>query len=324
MCIRDSAKFRVGVDGGERSFKAFCEAFAMLQRNDKLIVYHCSNPGRYAEMAPCFHPDVIMSKFETEAIKYGMDPSLINAGANPTIEMVIEEKQHPSDRIRDKIVQFVSAQQIDVLFLGTFGAKGQDKPGAVNKEGLERVGSSAQAAVERAWSSVVIIHSRVPARMPGSQARFLVAVDGSDLSHKGLMAACHLAQPADTVLAMVLSRDDSTGYVPMCFRPEAIAERYTELLSEEYKLGSTLLESTGRKSVGRYLVDAAEREDVHASYLVLGSRGMSSREAYLGSVAKFCMQHVRVNMVVVKEQSSELRPQEDLTLKGAVGEGEGV
>ena len=40
------------------------------QKGDMLVVYHCSNPGRYKSMAQSFDPKVILSHFETQALKY--------------------------------------------------------------------------------------------------------------------------------------------------------------------------------------------------------------------------------------------------------------
>ena len=64
-----------------------------------------------------------MSTFETQAISMGIDPEQINKGANPQIEFVVEQKQSEDDKIRDKIVNYVSANSVDVLFIGSYGAK---------------------------------------------------------------------------------------------------------------------------------------------------------------------------------------------------------
>ena len=74
-------------------------------------------------MSPNFHPDHILSTFETQAISMGVDPEQINKGDNPQIEFVTEQKTSQEDKIRDKIVNYVSANKVDVLFIGSYGAK---------------------------------------------------------------------------------------------------------------------------------------------------------------------------------------------------------
>merc|ERR1719313_529550 len=276
--------------------------------NDKLIVYHCSNPARYADMSPSFHPDAIMATFESQAISLGHDPASLK-GPDASIEFVIEEKQSATDKIRDKITKFASKAKVDVLFLGSFGAKGQDKPGHKQEVGLERVGASAQACIEKATCTCVIVKSQTPKR-GDEPARFLVGVDGSDISHKGFLIGCHLAQRSDSLLAMTIGETDPTRRfkVPLCFRPEMIVERYNELLSEMH-LGEAMIEYPKPEiGLGRHFIEASEREGVEANYLIFGSKGLSGRRAALGSVAAYCCKHARVGVIVVKESSRELRP----------------
>eukprot|EP00658_Telonema_sp_P-2_P028777 TRINITY_DN2199_c0_g1_i8.p1 TRINITY_DN2199_c0_g1~~TRINITY_DN2199_c0_g1_i8.p1 ORF type:complete len:101 (+),score=32.00 TRINITY_DN2199_c0_g1_i8:172-474(+) len=88
----------------------------------------------------------------------------------------------------------------------------------------------------------------------------------------------------------------------MCIRDSQ--ERYRELLGEHCPTGEVLLERSDQGlSIGKQIVQVSEREEVDASFIVLGSVGMSCRTAYLGSTAKHCVNHARVNVVVVKEQS---------------------
>jgi len=62
-------KFMVPVDASANATKAFHHACRLLATGDEIILYHVTNPGRYPQMAPVYHPDAIKAAFETEAIK---------------------------------------------------------------------------------------------------------------------------------------------------------------------------------------------------------------------------------------------------------------
>merc|ERR1711865_524653 len=205
---------------------------------------------------------------------------------------------------------------------GSFGAKGQDKPGHVSTNGLERVGASAQACVEKACCTVVVLKNGQPERGQES-ARFLVGVDGSDISHRGFLQACHLAQRADSLITVTIGEPcpQHRQRVPLCFRPNVIQERYNELLAEMH-LGEALVETPDRESsLAKHLIKLSEDEKIAANYLVFGSKGLSGKRAALGSVAAYCVKHARVGVVVIKNSSRDLRPAEQLTNKGA-GQGD--
>eukprot|EP00657_Telonema_sp_P-1_P012284 TRINITY_DN8769_c0_g2_i2.p1 TRINITY_DN8769_c0_g2~~TRINITY_DN8769_c0_g2_i2.p1 ORF type:complete len:249 (-),score=78.65 TRINITY_DN8769_c0_g2_i2:101-847(-) len=208
------------------SHKAFTEAFAMLQPGDKLVVYHCTNPARYPDMSSEFQPEVIMESFRNLAMEYGLDAQELE-GENPTIEFVIEEKSSAEDKIRDKLVNFARTNRVDVLFLGAFGVKGAVKGSASLDEGEHRAGASAQAAVERAPCTVVVLKPSSPARKIGADVRFLVAVDGSKISYKAVTQTAHLSQSGDTVIAMTIGRQTDSAEVPAHYRPGAVS--YTHL-----------------------------------------------------------------------------------------------
>ena len=125
--------------------------------------------------------------------------------------------------------------------------------------------------------------------------------------------------------------------MPVCFRPEIIVQRYNELLAEMH-MGEAMLEYPNHAiGLGRHFIEASEREEVSAHYLVFGSKvslslccfrqliedvqGLSGGKAALGSVAAYCVKHARVGVMVVKASSRDLRTDEVLNGKG-VGHGD--
>lgn len=225
-------KFMVGVDGSDVAHNAWKAAVHMMQKGDMLVVYHCSNTGRYKERSENFDPDVIKSFFETEAIKADIT-------FTHRVDYVIEDKQNPSDKIREKILKYANENAVDVLVLGSYGSKGF----ANSKFGKERIGTSAFEAVRNARCTSVVIKPTTKVPDPTDKespdcASFLVGVDGSDIAHQGFLQAAHLSQRKDKLVTLTLGETipSRSSKVPLCFRPEVIQERYSEELQVPARL----------------------------------------------------------------------------------------
>lgn len=305
-------KFMVGVDGSDISLKAWKTAVHMMQKGDMLVVYHCSNPGRYKEKAASFDPGVIKSNFETQAIK-------ADIAFKYRIDYVFEDKQSPSDKIRDKIIKHSTENHVDVLVLGSYGSKGCTN----SKYGADRVGSSAFEAVRNSKCTTVLVKpsTQVPdVTEPGNDERasFLCGVDGSDIAHQGFLQAAHLCQRADRLVTLTLGESipSRSSKVPLCFRPEVIQERYSEELQiMGFEDSEAVLERCPPgMSVPTKFIKAAEEKEI--TFLVFGSKGLSGSSATLGSVANMCIKKAPCGVVVIKLSSRDLRPAESLERKG--------
>jgi len=302
-------KFMVGVDGSDVSFKAWQAAIQMMQKGDMLIVYNCSNPGRYKTMSANFDPEVIKSKFETEAIKADIAMKF-------RIDYVHEDKENASDKIRTKVLAYAAMQKVDVLVLGSYGSKG------TKDKGMERIGSCALQAVTSAHCTCVLVKLSTP--IPDGRdepMKYMVAVDGSDIAHQGFIQAAHLCQRNDDLTTITLGEYIPTRAtkVPLCFRPEIIQERYSEELRNMGYNSTAVLEKcpSGMSIPTKFMKEAEDRE---ANFLVIGSKGLSGSSAALGSVANACIRKARMGVVVVKLSSRDLRPEEILESKGLAAE----
>jgi len=169
-------KFMVGVDGSDVALQAWKTAVHMMQKGDMLVVYHCSNPGRYKSMAPIYDPKVILAGFSTEAIKHDI-------AFSHRIDYIHEDKQCASDKIRTKLLEYAAAHHVDVLVLGSYGAKG------IGNRGVEHIGSTAIEAVTNARMTAVVVKPTSVIPQGEETASYLVAVDGSDISHQGFLQA---------------------------------------------------------------------------------------------------------------------------------------
>jgi nucleotide-binding universal stress UspA family protein len=265
-------------------------------------------------MAPCYHPDAIKADFENEAIR-------ADVAFNYRIDYVHEDKQSASDKIRNKILNYAHDNNVDVLVLGSYGAKGHER----SNNGIEHVGSSALEAVKNAHCTTVLIKpdTKVPDHFFGSEERasFMIGVDGSDIAHQGFLQAAHLCQRNDKLVTLTLGESipSRSSRVPLCFRPEVIQERYTEALQEMgFGHDAVLQRCQAGLSIPAMFMKVAEERAI--TFLVFGSKGLSGSGAELGSVAHACVRKARCGVIVVKLSSRDLRPNEQLEDKGLAAE----
>jgi len=176
------ATLMVAVDGGIVAKQAFHYAARLMRKDDKLIVYHVTNPGRYKDMAPSFQPDVIKSSFETEAIK-------ADIAMTHTVEYVVEEKKDESDKVRNKIRDYASSNA-DVVVLGSFGHKSHSKVDDEHKDSFSKIGSTTSTVTSGCDAAVVVLkRSTCDLKVKGCN-RYCVAVDGSELAHAAFVEGC--------------------------------------------------------------------------------------------------------------------------------------
>eukprot|EP00656_Telonema_subtile_P013378 TRINITY_DN1679_c0_g1_i2.p1 TRINITY_DN1679_c0_g1~~TRINITY_DN1679_c0_g1_i2.p1 ORF type:complete len:340 (+),score=65.77 TRINITY_DN1679_c0_g1_i2:191-1210(+) len=322
--------FVVGVDGSNIAMQAFHATCRMLdRRKDKLYLIHVTNPGRYQEMAPCFHPDTIRSTFETAYIREDLMP--LQASGN--LEFEIREKTTPADKVRHMVTEFAHEKGADVLVLGSYGAKSTASGGS----SMERIkrregpGTTAVYAVQHAQCTCVLIkESEFAESVEQAQKqrvkymvllacvlvceRGQVAVDGSDVSHEGYMMATALASPTDEMDVVSLERhEDNT---PAALSGAAIEERYNDENAVYFPTGTMSLVDRNSDERAQTVPErlchlAMERS---ATLLCLGSEGLSGASTRphtqmmfedhwtpgLGSVANWALNKGRCSVLVVK------------------------
>eukprot|EP00656_Telonema_subtile_P013377 TRINITY_DN1679_c0_g1_i1.p1 TRINITY_DN1679_c0_g1~~TRINITY_DN1679_c0_g1_i1.p1 ORF type:complete len:327 (+),score=66.86 TRINITY_DN1679_c0_g1_i1:191-1171(+) len=309
--------FVVGVDGSNIAMQAFHATCRMLdRRKDKLYLIHVTNPGRYQEMAPCFHPDTIRSTFETAYIREDLMP--LQASGN--LEFEIREKTTPADKVRHMVTEFAHEKGADVLVLGSYGAKSTASGGS----SMERIkrregpGTTAVYAVQHAQCTCVLIKESEFAesveQAQKQRVKYMVAVDGSDVSHEGYMMATALASPTDEMDVVSLERhEDNT---PAALSGAAIEERYNDENAVYFPTGTMSLVDRNSDERAQTVPErlchlAMERS---ATLLCLGSEGLSGASTRphtqmmfedhwtpgLGSVANWALNKGRCSVLVVK------------------------
>lgn len=239
------------------------EAKNDLANNDKLIVYHVTNPDKYQDMAQNFHPDTIISSFETEAIRCD-----INFGFD--IKYVVEEKKDKDDKIRNKIRDYADANA-DVIVLGAFGAKRTIRESADN---AICIGNTTALVTSGCKAVAIVVGLNALGMPPQKQRRFLVAVDGSDMSHCAVMETIKYMKNGDYIQIIYVETDSNKKGKP-------IIEKYDQLLVESKVKGvCKCIKKQKDVSISDEILDVAETGDEMSEYggvhlIVMGSNGLS-------------------------------------------------
>lgn len=133
--------------------------------------------------------------------------------------------------------------------------------------------------------------------------KYMACVDGSDLAHEGYKVAAAFSnarKDLDPLVACMLEANQRTDiYVPLCFRPANIMERYTEA-NQTYAPGRSEVQVVQRNKelVPKQLQQVADASG--AVFIVLGSRGLSGGEAAMGSVANYILKKGHACVIIVK------------------------
>jgi len=257
----------VAVDGSDVAVQAFNYAARLLKKrdkndkskNDKLVIYHVTNPERYPDMSANFRPDVIKAAYETYAIKadinYGFD-----------IQFKIENKT-ADKKIREMIRDFAE-ENADIIVLGAFGYK------RVQRDDFASIGSTT-ATVTAGCKAVAIVIGRDTKPLPlRRQRRFLAAVDGSDLAHCAVWEALKHMLKGDYMQIVHVEGENDVG-------GQTIVERYDKwLIENKIKGACKSIKKPPEVSIANELLDAAETGDECSEFgathiIVIGSHGLS-------------------------------------------------
>jgi nucleotide-binding universal stress UspA family protein len=159
--------------------------------------------------------------------------------------------------------------------------------------------------------------------------KFLVCVDGSQVSFMAFRDTMNLAKPTDTVLVVHCVEDVRQRYLQnMTFMPEIGVQNFSDSQNQINLEGRRLLEGfiarakrMGRNDVVGVLgVTISEGEFIcrlaksrGCDFVVLGRRGLSGlKRWFVGSTSKYVMEHCEANVIVVKHDE----PTTQATQKG--------
>lgn len=275
--------FVVGVDGSQISFKAFHATCRLIdRRKDQLFLYHVTNPDKYEDIPASFQPDTIKEEYEARSVR----EELLGMQADLRYEFVLDSKESSESKVRSMVLDFAHAKQADVLVLGCFGAKGVRQHEGHSTGSRDKLGCTAMHAIQHANCTCILVKRDTTIPETVEEARkaplsFMVAVEGSDLAHRGYKTAVALAQDKDSIDVVTLETNHNAASMPACFRMEVIAERYTEenhmYCRNTGKVSPTKRDS--RLTIPAQLCEIAAQND--ATFLCFGSHGLSGDSSAL-------------------------------------------
>jgi len=265
-------KWMVPVDGSNIAVKAFHTAARLMKKGDgwadEIIVYHVTNPGRYQDMAPMYHPDTIKGHFETEAIKAD-----INMGH--TFTWVCEEKKDASNQKIREMIRDYADLHADIVVLGSFGSKSTEKVEADAE--FSCIGSTTALVTTACKATSIVVNTRSSELPIKNQRRFLIAIDGSDLSHQAFLEVLDMLRPGDYLMLVYIETSSNKAGAAIMAKYEA------ELLKLKVKGVSKLIKDPSIENgaaIAQKLVEIAESYDESAELgtadvIVIGSNGLS-------------------------------------------------
>jgi len=154
-------------------------------KNDRLIIYHCTNSNKLRGKAKCFGGDALMANMEDLVHE-------LQLRNEHEVQCVVEE-QGP-DMIAHQIKAYADAHA-DVLVVGQFKDVDIEKPDDDHEQGhLVAKGCKAALIVVKGSSKLALLNKR----------RFLAIVDGSDISHTAMLKAVQFMRKGDYIKVVYL------------------------------------------------------------------------------------------------------------------------
>lgn len=255
---KDRLRFMVAVDGSDIAMKAFRHAITQMRvrgddkvQNDKLIVYHATNPFRYSMENSRFNPDTLMETFKAEVTSRKLDDRF-------EIEYLVQAKEGEQDKISKKVRDYAD-EHADVLALGSYGIKRE------LGQKTDQMGSTTKL-VTTGCKAITIVLDGQTVELPECSRRYLVGVDGSDLSHCAAEETLRWMRKGDFIQMVHV---DTAGSELNAAR---IVEKYTAWLVENKIKGACQsITKTDEVSIADVILGMAGT--THC--VVVGSNGLS-------------------------------------------------
>eukprot|EP00658_Telonema_sp_P-2_P014064 TRINITY_DN15334_c0_g1_i1.p1 TRINITY_DN15334_c0_g1~~TRINITY_DN15334_c0_g1_i1.p1 ORF type:complete len:520 (-),score=88.03 TRINITY_DN15334_c0_g1_i1:250-1809(-) len=280
-------RYMTAVDGSDIAMTAFKFAASRLRaydpedttKNDKLVVYHCTNPIRYKHTRDSdFHPEVVMERYKLVAAKLRIDQL-------HEIDYVVETKQADSAKVREKVRSYAD-EHADVIFLGGHGAKREARSPMEAAGNHQEIGSTAALVTTGCKAIAFLFNGQTEPLFEMAQTRYLVAVDASDLSHCAVEETMRWMKKGDYL--QILHVHEPKDLEPA----KLLSKRYKDLLVESKVKGAcTSMARRNQYSVAQEILEAAETRDDEdmtiggAHVIVCGSHGLSRKLPPRGSEA---------------------------------------
>lgn len=175
-------------------------------------------------------------------------------------------------------------EHADLLFLGTYGAKKELGEAWHDQIGYDQIGTTA-ALITTGCQAVCCLVTHACRALPAKGRRFLVGVDGCDLSHAAVEEAMRYMKKGDYLQLVYVESEGESG--------EILLEKYDKfLISQKVKgVGESIGLCSGL-TIADEILDVAETgasgdEFGAVNIVVIGSAGLSTKLPPRGTDAYF-------------------------------------
>lgn len=269
--------FLVCVDGSDQSEIAFLSAMNLRKKFDHICVFHAFKGDHIDSLPTNFKPKIIKEKYEVDLT--GSIPSdrfsfiWEDRKGKPVINTLNLAISKQSD-------QLPGGDPPDFVLMGHHGRKGP-------KEVATSLGSNSDRAL-RALPLPCFIIKKMINRGPRS---YVMAVDESDLSIRGLDILLRIINPRDSIICVHFYQadDDVTQFSAMKQQYESDLEEFGPINSQ-----FLLIEKERGKSLTRAIVDYVEESE--CDIFAIAPRARQT----LSSLSDYVVNHVSCNVLLCK------------------------
>lgn len=213
---RHSLTMLVCVDGSPASDLSFDVAMRMRKSRDKFLIYHSFNLSEQASLNVHFQRDSIASKYTSMAMMNG-----ISAAEVDNI-MLLRERAEGEDN-KDSVLSLIAeydeelhgmpigqsyylpTKNIDFIVVGFTGSRGAEKAAS----GPTVMGSTTNLTLRGISRPIIVAKAPLPplGENGSTSLLFVVAVDSSERSKRGLALIMTLVKPKDRVICVHIVAD---------------------------------------------------------------------------------------------------------------------
>ena len=311
---RHSLTMLVCVDGSPASDLSFDVAMRMRKSRDKILIYHSFNLSEQASLNVHFQRDSIASKYTSMAMMNGVS-------ANEADKIMLLRERADGEDNKDSVLSLIAeydeelhgmpigqsyylpTKNVDFIVVGFTGSRGAEKAAS----GPTVMGSTTNLTLRGISRPIVVAKAPLPPLGENGSSTsllYVVAVDSSERSKKGLALIMTLVKPKDRVVCVHIAAD-TEGF--QGDHGESDSKELEKFYRTELDLfgpaQSSLIKipqangKTRAQMIVEYVNDTCEpRPD----FLCISPRARVSQHEELGSVSDGIVMDAKCNIIFCK------------------------
>ena len=204
---RRSLTYLVAVDGSAHSDRAFETVMRLKSRRDNTIIYHGYSLAEQRTLPTQHTRDHIQQHYEQLALTHGMSSIDVekvmllrergeDEYAKDSIAALIGEYEEERRGMPFGESYYLPTKSLDIVVIGFSGSKHTESAGSTTV-----MGSATDLTLRSINLPVIVVKKPLPTE-PKAPLTYVVAVDHSERSRKGLALVMSLVKPRDTLICL--------------------------------------------------------------------------------------------------------------------------